>query len=303
MGYFQLNSRRIFMNLTLSPIVWGAWRVMQAKLSAQELNRLIQHCLALGITSFDHADLYGSFTAEAAFGEALALSPGLREKMQLLTKCGIAPVSPNRPSHRVATYNSGAVHIAHSIDASLAALRTDRLDLLMIHRPDFLMDARETADALAAAVQSGKVRAVGVSNFSVSQVALLKTYLSVPITVNQIELSLSDHRPLHDGVLDQCQQLGITPMAWSPLAGGALFGDAEIAKRLAPVFARIALAHNVSEDAIALAWLMKLPSGVVPVIGTAKLERITSAWQATRVTLARDEWYELYVAAMGARLP
>jgi predicted oxidoreductase len=303
LAVFDQILKRTFMNIKLSPIVWGAWRIMQAKPSAQELNGLIQHCLALGITSFDHADLYGSFTAEAAFGEALALSPGLREQMQLLTKCGIAPVSPNRPAHRVATYNSSAAHIAHSIDASLIALRTDRLDLLMIHRPDFLMDAGETADALSAAVQSGKVRAIGVSNFSASQAALLNTFLRVPIAVNQIELSLADHRPLHDGVLDQCQQLGMTPMAWSPLAGGALFGESDRAKRLAPLFARMAGEHHVSPEAIALAWLMKLPSRVVPVIGTAKLERIALAWAATGVTLSREQWYELYVAAMGSRLP
>jgi predicted oxidoreductase len=163
--------------LRLSPLVWGAWRLTKAQLSAQQLNRLIQQCVELGITSFDHADIYGSYCAELQFGQALALSPGLRQQVQLLSKCGIAAVSAQRPAHRIKTFDSSASYIASCIDQSLQALGTERLDLLMLHRPDYLMDASETAQALERAVQSGKLSAVGVSNFSPSQVLLLRQHL------------------------------------------------------------------------------------------------------------------------------
>lgn len=289
--------------LRLSPLVWGAWRLVRAQLSAQALNRLIHQCVELGITSFDHADIYGGFAAEAQFGAALALSPGLRDRVQLLTKCGISPVSPARPAHRVKTYNSSASHVAASIDLSLAALQTDRLDLLMLHRPDYLMDAAQTARALEQALDSGKVAAVGVSNFLPSQVSLLRQHLGVPLAVNQIELSLATMTALDNGVLDQCQQWGIVPMAWSPLAGGALFGDSPLAHRLAPELGRVARLHGCTPDAVALAWLMRLPARVVPVLGSARIERIRDAWAATRIELSREDWYSLWTAAADRPLP
>ncbi len=290
------------MALQMSPIVWGAWRLAKAQLSVQELNALIHQCIELGITSFDHADIYGGFSAEALFGHALALSPGLRGQVQLLTKCGIAAVSPQRPAHRFKTYNSSAAYIESCIDSSLQALQTEHLDLLMIHRPDFLMNARETANALTNAVRAGKVGSVGVSNFSPSQVSLLQQFLPVPLAVNQIELSLASRQAMHDGVLDQCQQLGIKPMAWSPLAGSALFGQSELALRLAPELARIAAAHGVQADAVALAWLLQMPSSVVPVVGSVQIARLRSAWVATKIHLSRDDWYSLYTAATGQAL-
>jgi predicted oxidoreductase len=259
----------------ISPLVWGAWRWGNGGQGAQALNRLIQHCLQLGISSFDHADIYGGYTAEAAFGQALALSPGLRDQVQLLTKCGIRMVSPQRPQQLSKTFNSSAAYIATSITQSLHNFGTDRLDLLMLHRPDLLMDAAETAGALDAAVDAGLVRAVGVSNFSASQVTLLQKFLRNPLAVNQIELSLAKRDAFDDGVLDQCQTLGIRPMAWSPLAGGALFGDSPLAQRLRTELARIAAAHACTPDAVALAWL----------------------------TLSREDWYALWVAATGTPLP
>ena len=289
--------------LQLSPIVWGAWRLIRADLSAQELNRLINVCVELGITSFDHADIYGGFQAERQFGDALALSPGLRSRVQLLTKCGIAAVSPERPAHRIKTFDSTPAYIAQCIESSLQALRTDRLDLLMLHRPDYLMDAQEAAAALGQAVHAGKVGAVGVSNFSASQVALLREFMPVPIAVNQIELSLARTQAFDNGVLDQCQQLGIIPMAWSPLAGGALFGDSPLAVRLAPELSRIAQIHACNVDAVALAWLMRCPARVVPVVGSVRPERLRDAWRATQISLSRDDWYSLWVAAAGQALP
>ena len=290
-------------NFMISPLVWGAWRWGKAAQDAQALNRLIQHCLQLGITSFDHADIYGGYTAEAAFGQALALSPGLRDQVQIFTKCGISMVSPMRPQQLSKTFNSSAAYIAASIAQSLHNFGTDRLDLLMLHRPDLLMDAQETAGALDSAVDAGLVKAVGVSNFSASQVTLLQKFLRNPLVVNQIELSLGKRDAFDNGVLDQCQTLGIRPMAWSPLAGGALFGDSPLAQRLRPALARIAAAHTCTPDAVALAWLIRHPAGIVPIIGTAQLPRITDAAHAMRTTLSREDWYALWLAATGAPLP
>ena len=290
-------------NFMISPLVWGAWRWGKAAQDVQALNRLIQHCLQLGITSFDHADIYGGYTAEAAFGQALALSPGLRDQVQLLTKCGISMVSPQRPQQLSKTFNSSAAYIAASIAQSLHHFRTDRLDLLMLHRPDLLMDAHETAGALDSAVDAGLVKAVGVSNFSASQVTLLQKFLRNPLVVNQIELSLDKRDAFDSGVLDQCQTLGMRPMAWSPLAGGALFGNSPLAQRLRPALARIAAAHTCTPDAVALAWLMRHPAGIVPIIGTAQLPRINDAARAMKIVLSREDWYALWEAATGAPLP
>lgn len=287
----------------LSPLVWGAWRLTRAQLSNQALNRLIHQCVELGMTSFDHADIYGGYAAESQFGQALALSPGLRSQLQLLTKCGIAGVSPARPANHVKTFNSSAGYIGECIDRSLVALGTDRIDLLMLHRPDHLMNALETAQALAQAVASGKVGAVGVSNFSSSQVSLLRQHMGVPIAVNQVEFSLGAMQALDNGVLDQCQQLGIVPMAWSPLAGGALFGASELATRLAPELARIAHSHACTPEAVALAWLMRCPARVVPVVGSVRIERLRDAWRATQISLSREDWYSLWVTAAGKQLP
>ncbi len=293
--------------LVLSPLVWGAWRLTRAQLSNQALNRLIHQCVELGMTSFDHADIYGGYAAEAQFGQALALSPGLRSQVQMLTKCGIAAVSPARPTHHVKTFDSSAGYIGACIDRSLAALGTDHIDLLMLHRPDYLMDAPETAQALEQAVASGKVGAVGVSNFSPSQVSLLRQHMGVrrdlTIAVNQIELSLGAMQALDNGVLDQCQQWGIVPMAWSPLAGGALFGASELAMRLAPELARLAHLHSCTPDAVALAWLMRCPAHVVPVVGSVRIERLRDAWRATQISLSREDWYSLWVAAAAKQLP
>lgn len=287
----------------LSRFAWGAWRLQKAGLSAQALNRLVHGCVEIGITSFDHADVYGNFGCEAQFGAALALSPGLRDRVQLLTKCGIRPVSTARPEHRAKHYDSSDGHIERSIAASLQALRTDRLDVLMLHRPDYLMDADETARALTRAIAQGQVRSVGVSNFSVSQLALLAARLDKPPTVQQVEISLLHRAAFDNGVLDQCQQLGVRPMAWSPLAGGALWDGGEAGARVAPVLQRVAQEQGVGEDAVALAWLLRHPAGIVPVLGSMKLERLRCAVAAEKVQLDRQDWYELWAAASGVKLP
>ena len=207
--------------MKLPPVVAGVWRLNEWKLDTTALVRWIEQALELGITSFDHADVYGGYSVEAAFGTALAASPGLRERLQLVTKCGIKLISPARPSHRIKSYDTSRAHITASVENSLRALRTDRIDLLLIHRPDALMDADEVAQTFGQLRAAGKVLHFGVSNHTPSQFALLHRRL--PLVTNQIELSPLQLQALSDGTLDQCTDLGLRPMIWSPLGGGRLF--------------------------------------------------------------------------------
>src|SRR5690348_16403055 len=206
--------------LTLSPVVAGLWRLASWSLDVPARVRWIEQALELGITSFDHTDIYGDYRAEALFGEALAAAPGLRSRLQLVTKCGIRLQSAERP-YRLNHYDSSSGYVRAQVEQSLRNLRTERLDLVLIHRPDYLMDAPALAEAFGALSREGKVAHWGVSNFSVSQFALLEQHH--PLLTNQVELSPLALAALDDGTLDQAQQLQLRPMIWSPLGGGRLF--------------------------------------------------------------------------------
>ena len=287
----------------LSPLVAGAWRLADWGWSPQQRLRWIEENLALGVTSFDHADIYGGYTVEALFGEALALQPSLRERLQLVDKCGIKLVSPQRPAHRVKSYDTSRGHIVASVEHSLRALRTDRLDLLLIHRPDALLDADEVASTFAALKQEGKVLHFGVSNFLPWQFELLDAAMArqgLRLVTNQVELHPLHVAPLHDGTLDQAQRLGFRPMIWSPLAGGRLVaepGDDAAARRVQ------AEAHRVSPTAMALAWLMRHPARPVPVTGSRRIEAMKDAVAALGVQLDRESWHALWQAGQGVEVP
>jgi len=289
----------------LSRLVAGMWRLANWGLSDAELLDLIHACLDLGITTFDHADIYGDYACEKIFGRALALEPTLRDKMQLVTKCGIKLVSANRPAHTFHCYDTSQAHIIASAENSLRMLGTDHLDLLLIHRPNPLLDADEVAQAFTALRQAGKVLHFGVSNFTPWQFDLLVSRLDVPLVTNQVEVSVLYLDTLHDGTLDQCQQLGITPMAWSPLGGGRLFRD----KDEQTIRVRQALAEvgddlgGASMDQVALAWLLQHPARIVPVLGTGKVERIQSAAQTENLKLNREQWFAIWSASTGEGVP
>ena len=226
----------------LSRLVWGAWRSVGTPETdtPTKLARLIEACLELGITTFDHADIYGGYRAEALFGAALREWKGLRSRIELVTKCGIALVGSERPAHRVKHYDSSGAHIRHSLEASLRLLGTDHVDLLLLHRPDPLMDADETAGALEQLVHAGKTRAVGVSNHTPAQIDLLQARLAIPLVTNQVELSLMQPAVLFDGMLDHAQLRRMAPMAWSPLGGGSLFArSTPQAQRVGPALDRV----------------------------------------------------------------
>jgi predicted oxidoreductase len=279
---------------------WGAWG---ARFSTPQYDRLIRACLDVGITTFDHADIYGHHTTEAEFGYALQASPGLRNKLELITKCGICLVSNERPQHRLKHYDTRATHIIASVERSLVNLHTDRIDLLLIHRPDPLMDPVEVAEALEQLMRKGKVVSVGVSNFSPSQTELLHRW--VGLSVHQMECSLSHPEPFFDGLLDRCRLLGLSIQAWSPLGGLLTEGpDADGRRaRIHETVQRIASTHGVLDEQVLIAWLLYHPFGIRPVLGSTRLERLRAAVAAEQVRLERQEWYALLKAAMGQEVP
>ena len=269
---------------TFSRIISGAWR--WHTVSSTTVENLIQTSFDAGITSFDHADIYGDHSNEAIFGDVLKKNPGMREKMELVSKCGIKFSSAKRPTTRVKHYDTSKEHIIWSVENSLRMLGTDRLDLLLIHRPDPLLNPVELAETFSRLKQDGKVLHFGVSNFTPPQWRMLQHYLPFPLVTNQIEISLSRIDPLFNGDLDILMEHDASAMAWSPLGGGNLkFDDHQW-------FAK-ATQYNASYTQLALAWLLKHSSFIFPVIGTTKPERIVEASKSIDIQLDRQDWFEM----------
>ena len=284
--------------LHLSPIVAGLWRLHEWGLDTAATVRWIEDALALGITSFDHADIYGGYRVEALFGAALAAAPSLRHRMQLVTKCGIKLVCDARPEHRVKCYDASRAHVMASVDASLRALRTDHIDLLLMHRPDLLMEPDELADTFRHLLAAGKVLHFGVSNHTPGQVALLRK--RHPIATQQIEFSPLQMQALADGTLEQCVDLGMRPMIWSPLARGRLFsGDGEQVQRVHAVLAELGSQHGVSVATMAYAWILRHPSKPWPITGSGRLQALQEAVRALNIEVSREDWYRVWQASMG----
>jgi predicted oxidoreductase len=254
-----------------------------------------------GYTLFDNADIYGRGECERIFGKVLRDTPGMRDSIVLATKCGICPPWDGH----VHCYDSSAAYIIESVEGSLKRLGTDSVDLLMIHRPDFLGDPLEIAAAFAQLHAQGKAREFGVSNFRPTQLAALQRNYPRPLIVNQVEVSLAALACLDDGTLDQCIAERITPMAWSPLAKGSLLEPARDQRthRLQSLIAKLATEKGVTHAAIALAWLLKHPSRMQPIIGSLNPDRIREAVLADSIELTRGEWYSLLTAARGTPLP
>lgn len=284
-----------------SRIVMGYWRLMEWQLSPTALLDLIKYHLDLGVTTLDHADIYGGYQCEEAFGRALRLEPALRSRMELVSKCGIALTA--KPEHALNHYNTSKGHIIASAEASLQKLGTDHLDLLLIHRPDPLMDADEVAEAFIALQQAGKIRHAGVSNFTARQFELLQSRLPFPLVTNQLEISPLNQDLTLDGTLDQCQQLRIRPMAWSCLGGGSLFHDGRY-EGLRHELERIREEVGAQTlEQVVYAWVMMLPSQPLPIIGSGKRERIASAVASEQIKLDRQQWFRIRKAALGYDVP
>lgn len=282
----------------LSRIVAGAWRMADWGLDAAGRLRWIEQCLELGISSFDHADLYGDYQVEALFGQALALRPGLRQRLQIVTKCGIKLVSARRPAHAIKSYDSSAAHVTASVDASLRALGCEHIDLLLIHRPDALMEPQALAETFGRLRAAGKVAHFGVSNHAPSQLALLHRHF--PLVTNQIELSVLQMRALADGTLDQCLDLGLRPMVWSPLAGGRLFhGEDDQARRVRAVLASLGEHYGVAPATVAHAWILRHPARPLPITGSRRPQALREAVAALQLELTAEDWYSVWQASMG----
>lgn len=288
-------------SLELSRIIYGMWRVGDdSDTSSKHVQAKIESCLDQGITSIDQADIYGEYTAEAIFGKALADAPHLRDKLEIVTKCGIVAPCGKYSDARVKHYNTTAEHLNSSVESSLKDMRTDRVDLLLIHRPDPFMDHHETGKALDALVQSGKVLHVGVSNFKPHDWGLLQSAMTTKLATNQIELSVLATDGFTNGDIAFLQQNAIKPMAWSPLGGGALFDKAKTKlSELKAVLTRVAESQNVSMDAVAVAWLLAHPAQITPVMGTNNLDRIARLSDAMNVEFDRQTWFEIYSASQG----
>jgi predicted oxidoreductase len=290
--------------LSLSRLAYGVWRLSEAAdTSAQAVAGRIQTCLDQGITTFDHADIYGGYSCEALFGAALRAQPGLKARIEIVTKCDIMLVSEQRPDNRVKHYDTSAAHVQASVERSLKNIGVDAIDLLLIHRPDPLMDHHALGACLDSLIQSGKVRAAGVSNFMPWDMELLQSAMKNSLVINQIEIGLMQTRGFVDGQIAHAQRLGVPVMAWSPLGGGRLFGQDAAALRLRPALQRVAGAQGVDETAVAIAWLLHHPARIIPVLGTNDPARIARMQDALRVTLDRQTWFELYSLANGAAVP
>ncbi|QRN98329.1 aldo/keto reductase [Archangium violaceum] len=293
--------------LELSRLVCGLWRALQSEETREPTGvaRLMDVCLELGITSFDHADIYGDYQVEALFGRALREWRGDRRRIELITKCDIMLQSGQRPANRVKHYDTSRAHILASVENSLRNFGTDYLDLLLIHRPDPLMDADETAAALDEVCRSGKVRYVGVSNHTPEQLSLLQSRLSRPLVTNQVELSVLHLEPLHDGTLDQAQRLRMAPMAWSPLGGGNLFkGQGEREQRVRQALSDVAAEQGHDNlGAVAIAWLLRHPSHPVPVLGSSRVERLRDLARGESLALTRQQWFSIWQASAGRPAP
>lgn len=292
-------------DLEFSRIVHGYWRLMDWNISNRDLVNLIEEVYDLGITTVDHADIYGNFCCEEKFGEALKLKKGLREKLQIVTKCGIKFPSENRPENKSHCYDTSKEHIIKSAERSLKNFNTDYLDVLLIHRVDALLNPEEVAEAFTKLNNEGKVRYFGVSNFLPAQFNMLNSYLDNKLITNQVEISPLCLNAFEDGTLDLMLEKRIKPMAWSPLAGGRLFrGNDERALRVQKVLNKIKEEVSAKDiDEVAYAWLLMHPSKIMPIVGSGKIERIKSAIRATDIKLTRDQWFEIYVASRGVDIP
>lgn len=302
-----MDKVKINQYVSFSKVIQGFWRAQDWQWTPQQLNRYLNELVERGVTTMDHADIYGKYTCEGIFGEALKLSPQLRDEIEIVTKCGIVlPSSPEQSDsgHR---YNHSKSHIQKSVDRSLQQLNVDHLDSLLIHRPSPLMDPHEVTEALKVLVSEGKVKSFGVSNFNKSQYDLLSKCLvcdKLHITINQLEVSPYTLDAIDNGIINHMYKDDVKIMSWSPMAGGKLFDlTDEKTARIMAIISPLAQKYNVTSNAIIMAWLAKHPAAIMPLLGTHKIERIDDAIAGLEVTLTDQEWFDIYTASLGHDIP
>jgi len=277
-------------------MTWGIWG---KQLSTTQMIDLMHHCKDVGVTTFDHADIYGDYTTEADFGKAFSESKIDRESIEIISKCGIQYKAKNRPNN-IKHYDYSADYIIWSVETSLQNLQTEYLDLLLLHRPSPLMHPDEVAKAIDHLKTQGKIKNFGVSNFTPSQMTMIDT--KSDISTNQIQFSLTDFDAMHNGTLDYMITNSILPMAWQPL--GSIFREeTEQTTRIHKVLDTLTAKYNANKDQLVLAWILKHPSNVHPVIGTTTPERITNAAKAIEIDLSLEDWFTLLVESQGHKVP
>ncbi len=300
-----MSKIKLTTNFEVSRIVHGHWRLADWHLNNQEIIKLIEQSIELGITTFDHADIYGNYSCEKLFGDAIALKPALRKEIQLITKCGIKLTSDKFPSRKLNHYDYSFNHIISSVENSLKNLKTNYIELLLLHRPSPFFNPEEVAKAFEVLKKSGKVLHFGVSNFTPQQFEMLNTYTDEKLVTNQVEISPLCLEHFDNGNIDYFLQKKINPMAWSPLAGGQLLNPTtEKEQRIFNTLTKIANNLNIdSIDTLIYAWLLKHPAGIIPVVGTHKIERIKNAVAASEVNLSLEQWFQIYTASTGNPVP
>jgi len=291
-------------NNSTDRLIMGAMRLGSwgANFTTLQFGEFIQECLELGIYRWDHADIYGDYSTEEAFGKIFQISPSLRDKISIITKCGIRRVCEARPDHKSKAYDSSADHIRSSVENSLRAFHTDHIDTLLLHRPDYLMEADEIGECIADLQSQGKVISFGVSNFTTSQIDLLSQY--VKIQVHQIEVSLTNLGAIAHGDIDYAMRHDIEVQSWSPLSGGELFSKdrSDRARRIYQAACDLQEAYDAEADQIILAWVLRHPAQIATILGTTKIDRVRNSIKALDIHLSREDWYRLWQASTGKRL-
>lgn len=290
------------MSVQLSPIIAGVmnWGVWDKNLNTNEFTHLINLFIENGITTFDHADIYGGYTTEASFGKALSESKIDRKKIQLITKCGIQYTSENRPNNSIKHYEYSKDYIIWSAENSLKNLQTDYLDVFLLHRPSPLMQADEIAEAVSKLNADGKILSFGVSNFTPFQTELLRQ--KTDISFNQVQFSATHHEAMLDGSFDYMQIHNIKPMAWNPL--GTVFREnTDQTFRLRQLLAKLVEKYHMGSDIILLAWIMQHPAGISPVAGTVNSGRIQQLMKAKSLVLDKQDWFAIWTESMGHKVP
>ncbi len=296
-----MNRVKLNEQLSLSRMAYGMWRLGDDEdTSPARVQAKVDACLAQGITTMDQADIYGGYMAEEILGNALK-GTGLRSEIEIVTKCDIVAPAGRHAQARVKYYDTSRQHITQSVEDSLRLMGIEQIDLLLIHRPDPMMDHHETGTTLDDLVASGKVSNIGVSNFRPWDMDLLQSAMKTRLVTNQIEISVIANDAFTNGDLAYLQRHDIKPMAWSPLAGGALFTDANAS--LIAIMRRLGDKQGGDTSAVALAWLMAHPANIIPVVGTNNLDRLRALSTAFDVELGREDWFEIYTAALGHEVP
>jgi predicted oxidoreductase len=271
----------------LSRILAGVWRWHM--LPAKQIEMLIKTSVASGITSFDHADIYGNYSCEEIFGNVMRGNSAFRDEIEIVTKCGIKLLSDKKPAHTIKHYDTSKAHIIASVENSLKKLATDRIDLLLLHRPDPLLSPTEVAEVFTNLKTQGKVLHFGVSNFTTEQFEMLQSYLPFPIVTNQIELSLFKNQSLFDGTVDSLMKKRVSPMAWSPLGGGKHWEDESMDNTLQ----KISSDYNCTPSQLLLAWLLRHPANIFPIVGTTRPQRIDEGAKSAIINLERQDWFKI----------